>query len=281
MAGARGAARRRLVARSLRRRNRARRTWAVPRLPWRVLWVLLPVGALGVAGPPILRTLHSHPYFAVSEVVIHHRGRLPEADLHATLGIARGDSIWDVDPAAVEGRLRARPWVRSASVHRELPDRVVVRLREYRPAAIVIVPEAQPSFFYVAANGRIFAPVGTTDGRDLPYITGLVPTGRTRGRAAAVHRAPACCGWSGASPVASVPSRRCTHRDPVSTLLPGAPPFPLSWWGTCHGSSIGSRACCPVGGTDVRRARDQLHLRRRRDRPAAGAAPATTPGAVT
>jgi cell division protein FtsQ len=203
----------------------------VPRLPWRGLLALLPIGVLTVAAPPILRAVQSHPYFAVSEVVVHHRGRLPEADLHAALGIARGDSIWDVDPAAVETRLRARPWVRSASVHRELPDRVVVRVREYRPAAIVAVTDAQPGFFYVAANGRIFAPVGTTDGRDLPYITGLARAdldGREGFGPRGVHRALGLLRLvgresGGIGPISEVH----VDRDQGLTLLPVRPAIPI------------------------------------------------------
>src|SRR4029453_18698349 len=55
MAGARGAARRQLVDRSLRRRNRVRRTWTLPRVPWRVLWMLLPLAGLAPPPPPAPR----------------------------------------------------------------------------------------------------------------------------------------------------------------------------------------------------------------------------------
>src|SRR5262245_49906792 len=82
--------------------------------------------------------------------------------------------------------------MRSASLRRELPDRIVVRIREYRPAAIVAVGDQPPELFYVAANGRIFAPVGATDGRDLPYITNLTRkdlNGRQGFGPRGVHRA--------------------------------------------------------------------------------------------
>ena len=192
MAGARGAARRQLVGRSVRRRNRQRRAWTLPRIPWRALTTLLMLAAVPVVVPPLLQAVQAHPYFAVREVVIHHHGRLPEAELRDALGIRVGDAIWHVDTAAAESRLRARFWVRSARVRRELPDRIVVHVREYRPAAILAVADLRPGLYYVAANGRIFAPVGDTDGRDLPYITGLVRAdldGRAGFGPKAVHRA--------------------------------------------------------------------------------------------
>jgi hypothetical protein len=234
MAGARGAARRQLVGRSLRRRNRPRRT--LPRVPWRALWVLAPLAALAAAARPVLHSVRSHPYFAVRDVVIHHRGRLPAADLRAALGVSAGQSIWDVDPATAEARLRARPWVRTASVRRELPDRVVVRVREYRPAAILVVGEGHPDLYYVASHGRIFAPVGETDGRDLPYITGLLPAdldGREGFGPRAVHRALGLLRLvgreSGGIPVSEVHA----DRERGLTLLPVRPAIPivLGWRG--------------------------------------------------
>jgi POTRA domain, FtsQ-type len=231
MAGARGAARRQLVGRSLHRRNRVRRTWTLPRVPWRALWVLVPLAGLWVAAPPIAQAVRTHPYFAVRDVVIHHRGRLPAADLRTALGISGGESIWDVDPAAAVARLRARPWVRSASVRRELPDRVVVRVREYRPTAILIVGDAQPGLYYVASNGRIFASVGDTDGRDLPYITGLVRAdldGHEALGPRAVHRALGLLRLVGREPGGLGPvSEVHADRERGLTLLPVRPAIPI------------------------------------------------------
>ncbi len=139
MAGARGAARRQLVARALRRRNARRRTWSLPRVPWRVLGAVCATAAFAAAVVPAWRVVRNHSYFAVREVVIHHRGRLPERSLRAAVAVERGGRIWDVDTAAVAARVRSLPWVRSVTVRRELPDRVLVLVREYRPAAIVVV----------------------------------------------------------------------------------------------------------------------------------------------
>jgi cell division protein FtsQ len=203
----------------------------MPRLPWRALWLLAPLSGLAAVLPPGLEIVRTHPYFAIREVVVQHRGRLPATDLRAALAISSGESIWDLDPAAAEERLRARPWVRSASVRRELPGRVVVRVREYRPAAIVAVADLHPGLYYVAANGRIFAPVGATDGRDLPYITGLTRAdldGREGFGPRAVHRALGLLRLvarepGGIGPVSEVHA----DRDRGLTLLPVRPAIPI------------------------------------------------------
>ncbi len=237
MAGARGAARRKLVGRRFRRRNRARRTRRLPRVPWKALRVLALLAAVVLATPPILRAARRHPYFAIRDVIVRHHGRLPATDLRAALGFGPGDNIWTIDLAAAEARLRGLAWVRSASIRRELPDRVVVRVREYRPTAILAVDDPPPALFYVAANGRIFAPVGATDGRDLPYITGVTRAdldGRQGFGPRAVHRALGLLRLvgreaGGLGPVSEVH----VSNDRGMTLLPVRPAIPivLGWGG--------------------------------------------------
>jgi cell division protein FtsQ len=122
---------------------------------------------------PLWHAARTHPYFGVHEVRWTHHGRLSEAELRDALGVPDGTNIWSVDVQAVAARLRRLPWVRSASVRRDLPDRLLVSVGEYRPAAIVAVAAPHPGLFFVAGNGRIFAPVGDRDARDLPYVTGL------------------------------------------------------------------------------------------------------------
>lgn len=183
MARTRGSARRKLVSRLWARTNRYRATGAGPVRRERVLRAIsLVTGiaglvALGMAAAPALDAARHHSYFAVRDVVIRHRGRLPKAEIERVLAIGPGTSIWDVDEAAAVERLRGEGWVRSADVQRELPDRVVVRVREHRPRVIVVtVSETEePVLYYAAGTGELFARVGETDGRDLPYVTGLVP----------------------------------------------------------------------------------------------------------
>jgi len=113
----------------------------------------------------------------------------------------------------------------------------VVRVREYRPAAILAVDDAPPGLFYVAANGRIFAPVGATDGRDLPYITGVTRSdldGREGFGPRAVHRALGLLRLvgrdaGGLGPVSEVH----VSNDRGMTLLPVRPAIPivLGWGG--------------------------------------------------
>jgi hypothetical protein len=184
-----------LARRFGRRGNRHRPGRHDGRAPWlppgvvRVLRTVVPLAILAALTPAAIEAARTHSYFAVREVALQHRGRLSPETLRAAIAVTPGTPIWDVDTLAVAERVRGLPWVRTVQVRRQLPDRIVVRVREHRPAAIVAV---DADLFYVAANGRIFAAVGDTDGRDLPYVTGLGREdldGRRGFGPRAVHRA--------------------------------------------------------------------------------------------
>ncbi len=176
MAGARGPARRQLVARLLGARNRrrdravdrglARAGAALRRAAWPA--VALAVGIL--VWPTVRDGVRRHPYFAVQEVAVRKHGRLTAEAIRTASGIEPGMSIWDVDGAAAARRLERLPWIRAAQVRRELPHRVTIQVREYRPAAILALGDR---LYYVASSGRIFSPVGREDAHDLAYVTGL------------------------------------------------------------------------------------------------------------
>src|SRR5438309_987396 len=198
MAGARGAARRELVARLvLPRRNRRRGTGPGLGALGRALSVALS-GALAIglalaAWPHVRGAAARHPYFAVREVVVRDHHRLPADEVRAAAGIAPGTSIWEVDAAAAEARLAGHRWIRAARVRRELPHRVVIEVREERPLAIVALED-----------GKRFGP-------------------------RALHRALALLRQSGSLAVSEV------HVDRVRglTLLPVRPsvPIELGWSG--------------------------------------------------
>jgi cell division protein FtsQ len=197
MARARGPARRQLVARSAKRRRpeAERRTLdpATVRRLVRIGVVAASTVVLALVVAPWLRHVaHTHPYFAVREVAVRHRGRLDADALRRLAGVEIGTNVWDVDPTDAETRLLTNGWIRSAEVRRELPDRIVLHVREHRPVAILAVEDESPGLYYVASTGRIFAPVAKGDERDLPFVTGLTRADLGGGGAfgpRAVHRA--------------------------------------------------------------------------------------------
>src|SRR3546814_21045357 len=60
----------------------------------------------------------------------------PYTTLVRALGLETGRPILAVDPAAARAALEALPWVASASVERQLPGTVYIRLTERAPLAL-------------------------------------------------------------------------------------------------------------------------------------------------
>lgn len=241
MAGARGQTRRQLVSRLLGRRNRRRRE-ALPASGWlsRPALIAVVTLALAVAWPAVRTAVGRHPYFAVREVVVRAPRGVSAEHVRRVAGVEPGTSIWSVDGRAVERRLRAEPWIRSARVRRELPHRVVIQLHAERPVAIVALDgrEGGPGLYFVGAHGRVFATVGDGDGRDFPYLTGLTATdlqGGTALGARAIRRALGLLRLVARGDGAAVQAVSEIHvdRERGLTLLPVKPrvPVELGWGG--------------------------------------------------
>ena len=137
---------------------------------WR-LWVALSALALavGLEGVPLAAWVRSHPYFAVTEILVTPTARVRPGTLLEWVGIESGMSIWSADPAALAARLMAHPWIRRASVRREIPRRLVLRVREREPAAILLLDR----LYYVDRTGTVFARLGAHDRLDVPFVTGI------------------------------------------------------------------------------------------------------------
>jgi cell division protein FtsQ len=103
------------------------------------------------------------------------RGRRASASSNRALRVLAGVDVGErgtsTPRSSRRGSSRAVGPLRT--VRRELPDRVVLQVREHRPVAILAVADEAPGLYYLAANGRIFAPVTAGDARDLPFVTGL------------------------------------------------------------------------------------------------------------
>lgn len=74
--------------------------------------------------------------FTVDNVYLQGRSETSKRQVMAALGVKRGQPIWAFDPHGAKARLEALAWVQSASVIRQLPATIRVRLTERRPMAL-------------------------------------------------------------------------------------------------------------------------------------------------
>jgi len=108
----------------------------------------------------------------LAELEVHGTRRLDAAAVRETLAFAPGTPILDLDLVAARERVEALGWVASASVRRELPDRLVVALREHRPRALWL-GEDGPA---LVAGGGAMLPVPPAEAAvALPRLVGAGP----------------------------------------------------------------------------------------------------------
>lgn len=168
------------------RRNRKREHVLLLAAAW-----LLPAGAaLAAFGTPFLGSraydyLMSTGHFFVREVEVEGARRLGVDRVRDLAGIRPGTHVLAADTGEMAARLESHPWIAKATVARELPDRLRIRIDEHVPAAYV----ALDVLWIADRSGEPFAQVGTGDDLPLPIVTGLEPDAFLEPASAAVARA--------------------------------------------------------------------------------------------
>ncbi len=99
---------------------------------WRSGWVDQRIADAGQAVIDLTRASG----FSVDAVLVEGRERTDSAALLAALAVSRGTPILSVNPEAARQRVEALAWVDNASVVRQLPDTVFVRIVEHKPLAL-------------------------------------------------------------------------------------------------------------------------------------------------
>jgi cell division protein FtsQ len=95
--------------------------------------------------------------------------RVRSAEIHAYTNIGVGDSILraDLDGAALS--LRRHPWIATARVQRQLPDRIMIAIEEHEATLVVALGE----LYLANASGELFKKLSADDGVVLPVLTGI------------------------------------------------------------------------------------------------------------
>jgi cell division protein FtsQ len=109
--------------------------------------------------------------FAIATIEVKGAQRLAEDSVRAALPVKLGENIFTTDLGDVTSALRGDPWIRSASAHRELPDKLVVEIREHAAVAVV---QLGTDLYLADETGHPFkkADVEAGETEHLPIVTG-------------------------------------------------------------------------------------------------------------
>lgn len=135
---------------------------------WSIVLLGLVCVACSIGGVVLVHYAQHHPYFTATDIIVSTDGRLTSDEIKQWAGVAPGMNTVALDVRAVEQRLRQHPWVHTAVVIREFPQRVSLTVRERRPVARIRHPETA----YLDGNGDSFVALASGT-HDLPYVSGL------------------------------------------------------------------------------------------------------------
>lgn len=119
------------------------------------------------------------PRFAISEVITTGAKRRSPDELATIAGIAKGQNVFNADLDRARARLVADPWVSEATLARQLPGTIFMRVVEREAGGIVATNDGSPKAaggetYVVTREGAIIKRLETGDPTDLPIVTGVV-----------------------------------------------------------------------------------------------------------
>ena len=132
--------------------------------------VLLSVAVLSCAFIYVYTCFLSSPYFEIKETSVRGLKELTEKDVLTLAQVKPAQNLLAVNKSAIEKRILANPWVKNIYIGRELPDRLVLELRERQPVALL---KEKNDFYLIDTEGNVFKKVNESDEIDLPVISGL------------------------------------------------------------------------------------------------------------
>jgi len=108
-------------------------------------------------------------YFNIRTIVVDGNRHLSKKAVLEQAQVETGKSLLAMNLNRARKRLLAHPWIVEATVKRQLPDTVEIRIDEETPLALVDLG----SLFLINTKGEIFKKWSDTDPQDLPVIMGL------------------------------------------------------------------------------------------------------------
>jgi cell division protein FtsQ len=144
------------------------------RCGWPVL-ILLMIPCVG----ELVRTLERSPLFALREVQIEGCQRTTPEAVRSLIGAPEGRSLLLLDGGRISRILEGHVPILNASVIKRFPHRLLIRIRERTPVALVQIRE---HLYYLDGEGVVLYRTRPGDPLDFPMITGLADRSWQTGR---------------------------------------------------------------------------------------------------
>jgi cell division protein FtsQ len=134
-------------------------------------WIGILILLAGVSGALVLAyfAVIRAPYFKIKGVEIAGCKKVNRSELLKKMGITEETNILNLNLGKINREIESIPWVERASIRRRLPDRLVVRIWEHEPRALIHLDH----LYYLNRAGKAFKKIQPGDDLNFPVITGL------------------------------------------------------------------------------------------------------------
>lgn len=155
-----------------------KKTWKLKtffgsRALWGKLFLFLFVGAMSFGCIYIHDAVLQSPLFDVKTIMIDGLDRVTRDEVLARTGLDQPGNIFELQPAQLEKELQTHPWIRLATVKREMLSTVSIKIEEQEPLAIVTIENLAD--IVINAQGAPFKEYEPEkdDLSSLPVISGM------------------------------------------------------------------------------------------------------------
>jgi cell division protein FtsQ len=107
-------------------------------------------------------------FFPVKNIEIVGNRHLSNKEISRMSQLKKGVSIFSISSGSVVKRLERSPWIRRVTLRKEMPDKILIRIKEAVPAALL---KEKGDYYLVRSDGEILEKQGGGE-KFLPVITG-------------------------------------------------------------------------------------------------------------
>jgi cell division protein FtsQ len=117
----------------------------------------------------------SSAFFRVKETVIRGCKKVTEEEILELSGIAPSTNIMSVNLEKISRTIETHPWIKTVSVGKIFPRRIIIDITEREPVAIL---REDDTLYLVDRDGEVFKKFISSDNIELPVLAGVYEAGR-------------------------------------------------------------------------------------------------------
>lgn len=136
----------------------------------RGLVLLLLATGFGFGARELYNVLCGCNFFQITSVIIEGNRMTDKEEITNLSRIDIHSNLLAIDTGQVRALLENHPWIAAAEVVRDWPNRLLIQVKEKKPAALL---NREAEQLYLDSRGRIIAATAPAHELDFPVITGL------------------------------------------------------------------------------------------------------------